>query len=94
MGFCPLSKGEFGDSRLVELPEAQSHHPVVLGFGGGRQRKDETCGTAEVECNAGIFRGMRGGEKTGMIALLHIFAVGDQHTGIGAGLGKHLSQHR
>jgi hypothetical protein len=34
------------------------------------------------------------GEKAGVVAILHVFAVGFEDAGVGTGLRKNLAQHR
>ena len=47
----------------------------------------------ELECDAAVLGGVGGGKEAGVIAVLHVLAVGLQHARVGAGLGKDFAQH-
>ena len=48
----------------------------------------------EIERDAAVFGGVRGGEKAGVVAVLHVFAVGFEHARVCAGLLRNFAQHR
>src|SRR5436190_7728799 len=79
-------KGEFGDPALVEMPEAHFLHLLVLGKRGRRERKIELRVLRELQGDAAVFGRVIGAEKAGVIAIHHVFAVGDQDAAVGARL--------
>ena len=64
---------------------------ALVAAASGRLR---SCFAAEAQGDAGVLGGVRGGEEAGVVAVLHVFAVGLEHARIGAGLGKDFAQHR
>jgi hypothetical protein len=64
-----------------------------LLFCGSRKWQGKTLFPGQVQGDARVFRSMRRGEDTAMLAVLHVFIVCFQHSRIGAGLGKNFTQH-
>ena len=86
-------EGEFGDAALVEATEAEGDHAVELLFGGAGERHGETGFRAEDPGDGGVFGGVSAGEEAGVVAVLHVLAVGLEDLRVGARLGKHFAQH-
>src|ERR1043166_94609 len=86
-------EGQLGNAGLVQFAQAFFLHAVELFLGGRGEWRVDLLLFREVERNAGIFRRVCRGEEAGVLAVLHVFAVGREHTGIGAGLGKNFAQH-
>src|SRR5947199_5040416 len=84
---------KLSDSGLVELAQTFRDHPLVLFFGRTREWKLEAELTRKVERNPAIFCGVRGGKERSVVAVLHVFAVGHEHSRRGAGLRKNFAQH-
>jgi hypothetical protein len=63
-----------------------------LFLGRARERQIKTKTTPELESDPAVFGRMRSREKAAVLAVLHVFAIGFQHAGGCARLGKHLSQ--
>ena len=74
-----IFESELGDSRFVELAQTFRDHPLILFFGRARERQFETELTREPERDPAVFRGVRGGKETTVIAILHVFAIGFEH---------------
>src|SRR5215207_4457570 len=96
---CPLRRllfwtasceGEFGNPALIEMPEAHFLHFPILGKGGRREGKIELRLFRELQGDAAVFGRVIGAEKTGVIAIHHVFAVGDQNAAVGARLTENL----
>ena len=58
-----------------------------------RQRKVESDISRQLKRNATVLGRMGSREETGMIAILHIFAVRLENARSGPGLGKDFTQH-
>ena len=86
-------KGEFGDAALVETTEAEGDHAVELLFGGAGERHGKAGFGAEDPGDGRVFGGVSPGEEAGVVAVLHVFAIGLEDLGISARLGKHFAQH-
>src|SRR5713226_2659018 len=89
--FIAILEGELGDSRFIELAQAFGNHPVVLFLRCVRQRQIETEAAREVERNSAVFGCVRRGEKAGVLAILHIFAIGFKDARGRAPLRKNFS---
>src|SRR5439155_23469804 len=74
--FMAIFEGEFGDSRFVELAQTFGDHAVVLFLGRARERQIEAGAVRELKRDSTVLRRVRGGEKAGMLAVLHVFAIG------------------
>ena len=62
-------------------------------LGGFGEREGEAFFVGEGERDAAVLRGVGAGEETGVVAVLHVLAVGLEHAGVGAGLRKHFAEH-
>ncbi len=71
-----IFEGEFGDSGFIEFAKSFRDHLVVLLFCRASERKIETEAAREIERDAAVFRRVRRREKTTVLAILHIFAIG------------------
>ena len=60
----PVLKRQLGDSGFIQFAQSFRDHRVVLLLGGARQRKIEAKLVRQIERDAAVFGGMRGGEKT------------------------------
>src|SRR6185503_11327987 len=87
-------EGQLCDARFVEFAQAYLHHAAVLLEGRVSQREFQTLFLGEVQRDAGILRGVRGREETGVLAVLHVLAVGLEHARIGTRLREDLAEHR
>ena len=85
-------EGEFGDGGFVEGAGAEGDEAVVLELGGGGQREMEAGLAAEDPGDGRVFGGVRGGEVAVVGAILHVFAVGFEDLGGGAGLGEDFAE--
>ena len=45
------------------------------------------------ECDPAALRGVRAGEEAGVIAILHVLAIGFENARVGTGLRENLAQH-
>src|SRR5207237_7051000 len=91
--FMSIFECQLGDSRLIELAQTFRDHALVLFFSRAREWKLETELTRQLERDATVFRGVRRGKETTVVAVLHVFAVGLEHARVCAGLRKHFAQH-
>ena len=76
--FMPVLECELGDARFIELAQTFRNHRVVLFFRCPRKRQIETELFSKLQRDTAVFGGMGGGEKTTVIAILHVLAVGLQ----------------
>ena len=88
-----IFESELGDSRFVELAQTFRDHALILVFGRLGQWEIKTELTPEVECDAAVFRGVRGGKETTVIAILHVFAIGFQDARVCARLREDFAKH-
>ena len=84
----PVLEGQLGDPGLVQFAKPFRDHAIVLVLGRSRERKIEPALARQFERDAAVLGGVRGGEETGMVAVLHVFAVGLKNARSGAGLRK------
>ena len=78
-------EGQLCNSRFVEFTKSFCDHPIVLRFRGAGEGQGQPGVFREMQRDAAILGRVRGGKKTGVIAVLHVFAIGLQNAGTGAG---------
>lgn len=88
-----VRESEFGDAGFIELAEAGFGHFGVLLPGGFGEGEVEALGFGEGEGDAGIFGGVFCGEEAGVVAVLHIFAIGLEDARVGTGEGEDFAEH-
>src|SRR5688572_3459228 len=77
--FCRLllwaapGESELSNAALVEMPEAEFLHLLVLRECGGGEGQVELRFFPELQGDAAVFRRMIGAEETGVIPIHHIF---------------------
>ena len=89
----PSLKRQFRNPRLIQFTQPCLDHAVVLFRGGGGEGEIQVLRLGELEGDAGIFGGVRGGKKAGVVAVLHVLAVGLEHAGTRAGLREDFAEH-
>jgi hypothetical protein len=83
-------EGEFSNAGFVEPAQAHLGHLGELLIGGSSQRSVDLLGFDEREGDTGILGGMGTREEAGVVAVHHVFAIGDEHTGIGSRLRENF----
>jgi hypothetical protein len=81
-----IFEGELGDAGFVEFAQTFRDHPVVLFLGRACEGEIETETAGEFERDAAVLGGVRGGEETTVLAVLHVFTVGLEYTRVRASL--------
>src|SRR3954469_10710381 len=89
----PTLERELRDPAFIEITETECDHSLVLLLGRARERKMQAGLRTEDPRDGRIFRRMCCREKTRVVAILHVLAIGFQHLRICAGLQEHLPQH-
>ena len=85
-------EGEFGDGGFIEGAGAEGDEAVVLELGGGGERELQAGFAAEHPGDGRVLGGVRGGKITVVGAGLHVFAVGLEDLGGGAGLREDFAE--
>src|SRR5260221_1192359 len=89
----PSLKSEFGDAGLVQLTKTLGNHSVKLFARCDSQRKVKAGCFRQLYGDQGVLGGMGGREKTGVVALLHVFTISSEDLGIGTGFREDLAQY-
>ena len=92
--FVTILKRQFGDARFIQFTQPFGNHSVILLFGCACQRQIETNLARQIQRNTAILGGVGGGEEYGVLAILHVLAVGLQNARSRSSLGKNLAQFR
>ena len=81
---------------MPDLSSSPSPSAIIRSyccFGRARERQIEPGVFCEVQGDPAVLGRVRGGEETGVIAVLHVFAIGLENARVGAGLGENFAQH-
>src|SRR5438094_6100110 len=76
LALVPSLERELGDAGLIEFAQAFFDHAVILLLGGRGEWQIEPFLFGQIECDAGVLGGMSRRKEAGMLAVLHVFAIG------------------
>ena len=86
-----LAMPDFSRARPSPFQRSCGRIAAFVARASGRFESRFFCQTQR---DPAVFRGVRGGEETAVVAILHVFAVGLQDARGGAGLRENFAQHR
>ena len=89
--FVPTLESQFRDARFVEFAQSFFFHSIKLLLRRGGERENQFCFFAEIQRDAGILRRVGRGKETGVVAVLHVFAVRLKNPRVRAGMRKHFA---
>ena len=92
--FAAIFEYELGDVGFARSPRSSAINSVVLFLCGARERQIETEIAREFERDSAVLRGVRGGEKPTVLAVLHVFASRFRACANSHRFGKKLLAHR